>query len=131
MQVFFIFIALPQLAGGGPDWLRRVLVLDPIASAILAVSVFHAAYLAEVFRSGFQSVSPGQWEASAAVGMTLRQTKRRIIRPYAIRFALATAGNHFVMMLKDTALVGFLGCRSCSSGPSGSAARTSGCSRPS
>lgn len=109
VQIFFIFIALPQLAGGGPDWLRRALVLDPIVSAILAISIFHAAYLAEVFRAGFQSVPPGQWEASAAMGMTLRQTKRRIIWPQAIRFALAPTGNHFVMMLKDTALVGFLG----------------------
>ena len=109
IQIFFIFIALPQLAGGGPDWLRKALVLDPIVSAVLAISIFHAAYLAEVFRAGFQSVPLGQWEASAATGMTLRQTKRRIIWPQAIRFALAPTGNHFVMMLKDTALVGFLG----------------------
>ena len=109
VQIVFIFIALPQLAGGGPDWLRKALVLDPIVSAVLAISIFHAAYLAEVFRAGFQSVPLGQWEASAAMGMTLRQTKRRIIWPQAIRFALAPTGNHFVMMLKDTALVGFLG----------------------
>ena len=109
VQILFIFIALPQLAGGGPDWLRRALILDPIMSAILAISIFHAAYLAEVFRAAFQSVPPGQWEASAAMGMTLRQTKRRIIWPQAIRFALAPTGNHFVMILKDSALVGFLG----------------------
>ena len=109
IQIFFIFIALPQLAGGGPDWLRKALVLDPIVSAVLAISIFHAAYLAEVFRAGFQSVPLGQWEASAATGMTLRQTRRRIIWPQAIRFALAPTGNHFVMILKDTALVGFLG----------------------
>ena len=109
VQLFFIFIALPQLAGGGPDWLRKALVLDPIVSAILAISIFHAAYLAEVFRAGFQSVPIGQWEAPAAMGMTLWQTKRRIIWPQATRFALAPTGNHFVMILKDTALVGFLG----------------------
>lgn len=109
LQIFFIFIALPQLAGGGPEWLRKALVLNPIVTAVPAISIFHAAYLAEVFRAGFQSVPLGQWEASAAMGMTLRQMKRRIIWPQAIRFALAPTGNHFVMIMKDTALVGFLG----------------------
>ena len=109
VQLFFIFVALPQLASVGPDWFQKSLVLSPTLTAILAIGLFHAAYISEVFRAGFLSVQPGQWEAASAIGMSASQTKRRIIWPQAIKFALRPTTNHFVMMLKDTALVGFLG----------------------
>ena len=107
--LFFFFIALPQLAVLGPDWLHPLAVLSPTLTAILAIGFFHAAYISELFRAGFLSVPPGQWEAASAIGMTASQTKRRIIWPQAMKFALRPVTNHFVMMLKDTALVGFLG----------------------
>ena len=107
--LFFIFVALPQLASVGPDWIQKLLVLSPTLTAILAIGFFHAAYISELFRAGFLSVQPGQWEAASAIGMSTSQTKRRIIWPQAMKFALRPTTNHFVMMLKDTALVGFLG----------------------
>ena len=109
IQLFFIFVALPQLASVGPDWIQKLLVLSPTLTAILAIGFFHAAYISELFRAGFLSVQPGQWEAASAIGMSASQTKRRIIWPQAMKFALRPTTNHFVMMLKDTALVGFLG----------------------
>jgi len=109
IQLFFIFVALPQLASVGPDWIQKLLVLSPTLTAILAIGFFHAAYISELFRAGFLSVQPGQWEAASAIGMSTSQTKRRIIWPQAMKFALRPTTNHFVMMLKDTALVGFLG----------------------
>ncbi len=109
IQLFFIFVALPQLASVGPDWFQKMLVLSPTLTAILAIGFFHAAYISELFRAGFLSVQPGQWEAASAIGMTASQAKRRIIWPQAMKFALRPTTNHFVMMLKDTALVGFLG----------------------
>lgn len=107
--LFFFFIALPQLASVGPDWLHPLTVLSPTVTAILAIALFHAAYISELFRAGFLSVPIGQWEAAAAIGMSRSETKRRIIWPQAMKFALRPVTNHFVMMLKDTALVGFLG----------------------
>ena len=107
--LFFFFIALPQMASLGPDWLYQLLILSPTLTAILAIGFFHAAYISELFRAGFLSVPLGQWEAASAIGMSASQTKRRIIWPQAMKFALRPVTNHFVMMLKDTALVGFLG----------------------
>lgn len=107
--LFFFFIALPQLASLGPDWLHALAVLSPTVTAILAIGLFHAAYISELFRAGFLSVPIGQWEAASAIGMSRSATKRRIIWPQAMKFALRPVTNHFVMMLKDTALVGFLG----------------------
>lgn len=107
--LFFFFIALPQLASAGPDWLYPVSVLSPTVTAILAIGLFHGAYVSELFRAGFLSVPQGQWEAASALGMTEGQTKRRVVWPQAMQFALRPITNHFVMMMKDTALVGFLG----------------------
>ena len=109
VQIFFIFVALPQLAAIGPGWLKDILVLDPVLTAILAIGIFHGGYIAEILRAGFVSVSAGQWEAASAIGMTTAQIRRRIIWPQAIKFALRPTANHFVMLQKDTALVGFLG----------------------
>lgn len=107
--LFFFFIALPQLASLGPDWLQAWAVLSPTTTAVLAIGFFHAAYISELLRAGFLSVAPGQWEAASAIGMSAGQARRRIIWPQAMKFALRPVTNHFVMMLKDTALVGFLG----------------------
>lgn len=107
--LFFFFIALPQLASFGPDWLQTLAVLSPTTTAILAIGFFHAAYISELMRAGFLSVAPGQWEAASAIGMSAAQARRRVIWPQAMKFALRPVTNHFVMMLKDTALVGFLG----------------------
>ena len=107
--LFIFFIGLPQLASAGPDWLHPISVLSPTVTAVLAIGLFHAAYVSELFRAGFLSVPQGQWEAASALGMSEAQTKRRVVWPQALRFALRPVTNHFVMMMKDTALVGFLG----------------------
>lgn len=107
--LFFFFLALPQLASVGPDWLYPLAVLSPTVTAILAIGLFHSAYISELFRAGFLSVPNGQWEAASAIGMSKAQVKRRIIWPQAMKFAIRPTTNHFVMMLKDTALIGFLG----------------------
>lgn len=107
--LFLFFIGLPQLASAGPDWLHPISVLSPTVTAILAIGLFHGAYISELFRAGFLSVPQGQWEAASALGMSESQTKRRVVWPQAVRFALRPVTNHFVMMMKDTALVGFLG----------------------
>jgi His/Glu/Gln/Arg/opine family amino acid ABC transporter permease subunit len=107
--LFFFFIALPQIASLGPHWVQSMAVLSPTTTAILAIGFFHAGYISELLRAGFLSVAPGQWEAASAIGMSAAQARRRIIWPQAAKFALRPVTNHFVMMLKDTALVGFLG----------------------
>jgi polar amino acid transport system permease protein len=65
--------------------------------------------MTEIFRAGIQSVSHGQMEAAHALGMTYRQTMRRVVLPQAVRVIIPPTGNEFIAMLKDSALVSFLG----------------------
>ncbi len=65
--------------------------------------------MTEIFRAGIQSVSQGQTEAAEALGMTYRQRMRRIVLPQAMRVIIPPTGNDFIAMMKDTALVSFIG----------------------
>ena len=77
--------------------------------AILALTLGYAAFIAEVFRAGIQSVDPGQIEAAKALGLTGWQRFRLIVLPQAIRTILPPLGNDFIAMIKDSALVSVLG----------------------
>ncbi len=73
-----------------------------------ALSLFYAAFIAEVVRAGVQSVEHGQIEAGMAVGLNRWQTNRRIVLPQALRNALPALGNDFISLMKDTSLVSVL-----------------------
>ena len=109
VQIFFVYLALPQLAQTLPDWLGRYLILGAVPSGILALGVNYGAYMTEVFRAGIQSVGHGQVEAANALGMTYRQTMRRVVLPQAVRMIIPPIGNEYIAMLKDSALVNFVG----------------------
>ncbi len=73
-----------------------------------ALCLFYAAFIAEVFRAGIQSVDHGQVEAAMAVGLNRWQTTRRVVLPQALRNALPALGNDFIALMKDTSLVSVL-----------------------
>ena len=77
--------------------------------AILALTLSYSAFIAEVFRAGFQSVARGQTDAARSLGMTPRQVFRHVTLPLAVRTILPALGNDFVSMVKDSALVSVLG----------------------
>lgn len=99
LQIFFFFLALPQLG----------IVLSGIFAGVLALGLNYGAYMSETFRAALSSVSKGQREAAAAIGMTPLQTMRRIVLPQALRFATPPMGNDFISMTKDSALVAATG----------------------
>lgn len=99
LQIFFFFLALPQLG----------IILSGRFAGVLALGLNYGAYMSETFRAGLASVSKGQREAAAALGMTPGQTMRRIILPQALRFAIPPMGNDFISMTKDSALVSATG----------------------
>ncbi len=99
LQVYLIYLGLPQLG----------VVLDPVPSGIIALSLCYGAYMAEIFRAGIQSIPRGQWEAGYALGLTRALIMRRIILPQALRLIVPPTGNQFIAMLKDSSLVSILG----------------------
>ncbi|MBQ0078277.1 MAG: amino acid ABC transporter permease [Eubacterium sp.] len=84
---------------------------NQILVATLAFGINSGAYVAEIVRSGIQSVDPGQMEAGRSLGLNYRQTMTKIIIPQAIRNILPALGNEMITLLKDTSLVTVIGCR--------------------
>ncbi len=76
-----------------------------------ALSLFYAAFIAEVFRAGIQSVPRDQSQAGTALGLTDRQVMRKIVLPQAVRNMLPALGNDLISLMKDTSLVSVLAVR--------------------
>ena len=79
-----------------------------LVRAIIALSVFYGAYIAEVFRAGIESVHAGQREGGASLGLSDRQIMRYIVLPQAFRNMLPALGNDFISMMKDSSLLSVL-----------------------
>ncbi|MGN9163903.1 amino acid ABC transporter permease [Tissierellaceae bacterium HCP3S3_D8] len=83
--------------------------MDGFLAALIAVSLNSAAYVAEIIRSGIQSIDKGQTEASRSLGLSSSQTMRHIILPQAIKNILPALGNEFVTLIKETAVASTIG----------------------
>lgn len=99
LQIFFVYYGLPTFG----------IRFNSFTAASLALVINYAAYLAEIFRAGIQSIDIGQYEAAKALGMTYGQTMRRIILPQTIKRVLPPVSNEFISLIKDTALVSVIG----------------------
>lgn len=73
--------------------------------AILGLTFCYAAYMAEIYRAGIQSIPKGQMEAARSLGMSHFQSMRYVILPQAIRVILPPVGNEFISLLKDSSLI--------------------------
>ena len=82
---------------------------NPFPLGIAALGLMAAAYVGEIFRSGIQSVEPGQLEASRALGFSYTSSMRLIVVPQGIRRVLPALMNQFISLLKASSLVYFLG----------------------
>jgi polar amino acid transport system permease protein len=89
--------------------LVNVLTLTAFQAGVLGLGLNYGAYMTEIFRAGIQSVGHGQAEAADALGMSYAQRMRRVVLPQALRVVVPPTGNEFIAMMKDTALVSFLG----------------------
>lgn len=83
--------------------------LDPVASCVLIFGLNSGAYISEIMRGGIQSVDPGQLEAARAVGLPFPVAMVKIVVPQAVKNILPTMGNEFITLIKETAIVGYVG----------------------
>src|ERR1044071_7244333 len=100
MVIFWFWFMIPTIVGTS---------LPEYSVALTAFVVFEAAYLAEIVRSGIQSVPRGQSEAAIATGLTRNQTMGLIILPQALRNMLPALVTQFIVLLKDTSLASIIG----------------------
>src|SRR3954465_3989283 len=106
----YISALYPQLSLGipfGPQFVHFSAnsVISPFVAGMLALGLNEGAYMAEIVRAGIISVEEGQTEAAQSLGMTQRQTLRRIVLPQAMRVIIPPTGNETISMLKNTVLV--------------------------
>jgi len=98
LQMLFIYFALPFVPVVG-------IRLPDFPAAIVAFVLNYAAYFAEIFRAGIQSVGKGQYEAAQVLGMSRAQTMRRIILPQMVKRILPPMSNETITLVKDTSLI--------------------------
>ena len=79
------------------------------AAAIIALSINYAAYFAEIYRGGIESIPKGQYEACKVLGYTRVQTFFTVILPQVIKRIVPAMGNEVITLVKDTALVSVIG----------------------
>ena len=98
LQILFIYYGLPLIPG-------MEVQLGDFSSAIIAFVANYAAYFAEIFRGGIQSINRGQYEGAKVLGFTYKQTMWHIILPQVVKRVIPPLGNEVITLLKDTSLV--------------------------
>ena len=111
-----VFRAIPSiivlyLVGFGLSLAQVPIVRDfsPVWLAIMALTLTYSGYVAEVYRSGIESIHPSQWSAARSLGLSYPMTLRTVIVPQAVRRIVPPLLNDFIGLQKDTALIGVMG----------------------
>ena len=99
-QLFIVYFGSYVLFG---------LDMNPFIAGIIAVSLNSGAYVAEIIRSGIQSIDKGQMEAGRSLGMTQSMTMKEIIMPQAVKNILPALCNEFITVIKETSIVSVIG----------------------
>ena len=88
-----------------PLLMPQGLSIDVLVRVLAGITLFAAAYMAEVIRGGLQAVPKGQMEAAATLGLSYWQTQRKIVLPQALALVVPGIVNNFIATFKDTSLV--------------------------
>lgn len=96
VQLFWFFFALPILVG---------IEMTPFVAGAVTFSIQSAAFFAEVFRAGIESIERGQWDAARAIGMRHDQALRRIILPQAVKRMIPAFMERAIELMKTTTLI--------------------------
>jgi len=103
--ITILFVASNML----PLFIPQELNPDKVIRALIMVTLFASAYMAEVIRGGLQAIPRGQYEAAAAMGLGFWQTTRLVIMPQVLRITVPSIVNTFIALFKDTSLVSIIG----------------------
>jgi amino acid ABC transporter membrane protein 2, PAAT family (TC 3.A.1.3.-) len=88
-----------------PLFMPTGVTIDVLLRVLIGITLFAAAYMAEVVRGGLQAIPKGQLEAAASLGLSYWQTQRKIVLPQALAIVVPGIMNNFISIFKDTSLV--------------------------
>ncbi|MCE0555413.1 MULTISPECIES: amino acid ABC transporter permease [unclassified Motilimonas] len=100
--LFMASVVLPLFFHDGIDF-------DKLLRALIGITLFQAAYIAEVVRGGLQAIPKGQYEASESLGLSYWQGMILIILPQALKISIPNLVGSFISLFKDTTLVLIIG----------------------
>ncbi len=95
LQLYFVYYGLPSVG----------LTLDGVTAAVVAFTLNYAAYFAEIYRGGIESIDRGQYEAAKALGFSSGKTMWKIIIPQTLSRIIPPITNETITLVKDTALI--------------------------
>jgi polar amino acid transport system permease protein len=99
IQLFMVYFGLPYIGVN----------IDISVTTFIVFTLYSGAYIAEIVRSGIESISAGQWEAGQSLCMNYWQIMFRIILPQTIKLSLASLVGFYIGMIKDTSLASIIG----------------------
>ncbi len=88
-----------------PLFMPQGTTIDVLVRVLIGITLFAAAYMAEIVRGGLQAIPKGQLEAAATLGLSYWQTQRKIVLPQALAMVVPSMMNNFISIFKDTSLV--------------------------
>jgi len=83
--------------------------VNKTTAAIIAFGLNSGAYISEIIRAGIQSIDKGQMEAARSLGLSQNMAMQEVVLPQATKNILPALGNEFIVLLKETAVIGFIG----------------------
>ncbi len=88
-----------------PLFMPQGMTIDVLVRVLVGITLFAAAYMAEIVRGGLQAIPNGQLEAADTLGLSYWQTQRKIVLPQALAMVVPSMMNNFISIFKDTSLV--------------------------
>lgn len=113
MQLFMFYFGLPYLGQvlkySSPKIAFFLLNLSPFSITIMVLTLYSGAYIAEIFRSGYQSIPKGQFEAASALGLSYFRMIQKVILPQMLKVVYPPLVGFYIGLIKDTSLASIIG----------------------
>lgn len=105
VQAFIIYFGMPQVVQVFNPSFR----IEAFTAGVITLSLNAGAYLSEIFRSGISAVPKGQVEAARSLGMGQAKTMIKVVLPQAVKIAIPSMVNQFIITVKDTSILSVIG----------------------
>ena len=113
MQLFMFYFGLPYLGRMliyiNVDIANILVNLSQFATTMLVLTLYAGAYIAEIFRSGYQAIPKGQFEASQAIGLSYYRMIQKVILPQIVKISYPPLVGFYIGLIKDTSLASIIG----------------------